>query len=50
MNTLIKQLPNLAKYVKKHLEERCDEFSEDEYIGFKSLLDKIYELSMEGEE
>lgn len=46
----IKQLPNLAKYVKKHLEERCDEFSEDEYIGFKSLLDKIYELSMEGEE
>lgn len=41
----LKQLPNLAKFVKRHLEERCDEFSEEEYVGFKPLLDKIYDLS-----
>ena len=42
-----KQLPNLSKQIKKLLGERYTEFSEEEYAGFVTLLDKIYTLSKE---
>lgn len=43
----LKQLPNLSKQIKKLLSERYTEFSQEEYAGFVTILDKIYLLSSE---
>lgn len=46
----VKLLPNLPERIKKELEKRIDHFKVEEFIGFVPLLNKILELSQEGEE
>lgn len=45
----IKMLPNLPDKIKKELEKRINQFEADEFNGFIPLLDKIVELTKEGD-
>ena len=42
-------LPNLPDKIKKELEKRINQFEADEFNGFIPLLDKIVELTKEGD-
>lgn len=46
----VKSLPNLPDKIKKELEKRVNQFSPEEFNGFKPLLDKILLLSQKENE
>lgn len=46
----LKQLPPLASVIKHKIEENYERFSPEEFIGFRPLVEKIYDISKECEQ